>query len=162
MDQSSIGGNFMWLSKAEARCKIADLEGAHQFFEGEHDGYRRLSDPLVHRRRIAFDANINQFRVEDELDCDGVHEAQVCWHFSEQCTVTVDGTSVLGTAGNARLRLQTEPPAPPASLLWGREDPPAGWISRSFDVKSETCTAVWTFPVRGVTRFTTIIRLDFT
>jgi hypothetical protein len=160
-DQSEMGGNFMWLSKARARCKMADLEGNHQCFEGEHDGYRRLSDPLTHRRTLTFNAATKEFRVEDELECTGAHQAQICWHFSEHCRVTVAGNSLVAVAGNIRLSLTMDPSVPPPSLVSGQEDPPAGWISRSFDVKLPISTAVWPVSVVGTTRFVTIVRVEF-
>jgi Heparinase II/III-like protein/Heparinase II/III N-terminus len=161
VDQSTMGGNFMWLCKAQASCKIARLEGDHQCFEGEHDGYRRLSDPVTHRRRITFDATTNEFRVEDSLDCAGTHRADVCWHFSEHCSVMADGASIRAVAGRARLSIAMEHGSSQAALIWGRDDPPGGWLSRSFDVKVPISTAVWSLPVRGPTQFVTIIRLEF-
>jgi hypothetical protein len=160
-DQSLIGGNFMWLTKARANCTIARLEGDHQCFEGEHDGYQRLPDPVTHRRRITFDAAANEFRVEDNLLCVGTHHAQVCWHFSEHCSVAADGDSIRAEAGHVRLTLAMAQAHSPATLIRGREDPPGGWISRSFDVKAPISTAVWSVSVRGPAQFVTIIRLAF-
>jgi hypothetical protein len=160
-DQSTIGGNFMWLSQAQAVGSVALLDGDAQCFEGEHYGYRRLPDPVTHRRRIGFDATNNTFRVEDNLACTGAHEATLCWHFSEHCSVNLEGNSLRAVAGRARVVLEMEScPAPP-QLLWGREDPPAGWLSRSFDVKVPIFTAVWSLPVHGPKQFVTIIRLAF-
>lgn len=161
-DQSTIGGNFMWVSKAESTCTMASLdEGGVQCFEGEHDGYRRLPDPVTHRRRITFNAVTNEFRVEDNLECSAAHQVNICWHFSEHCLVTADAHWVQAVAGRVRLTLGMERISPPPELLRGREDPPGGWISRSFDVKTPIHTAVWSLPVRGRTQFVTIIRLKF-
>lgn len=159
-DQSAMGGNFMWLSKARATCTSASVDGDYQYFEGEHDGYRRLPDPVSHRRKITFNAAANEFRVEDDLDCVGAHRAEVCWHFSEHCRVTADGDSILAMAGRVRVSLGMEHGSPPV-LMWGRDDPPGGWISRSFDAKAPITTAVWPFSVHGPTQFVTKIRLEF-
>lgn len=160
-DQSVIGGNFMWVSRAASTCHLARLEGDDQCFEGEHDGYRRLPDPVIHRRRIVFNAATNEFRVEDELQCIGAHRADICWHFSEQCRVTANASSLRAEAGRVRLTLAMEHAALPPKLIRGQEDPPGGWISRAFDVKTPIYTAVWSFPVHGPTQFVTIIRLEF-
>lgn len=160
-DQSTIGGNFMWLTKARSVCRQALLEGDSQTFEGEHDGYRRLPDPVTHRRRIAFDAPTNTFRVEDTLICTGAHQADICWHFSEHCSVALNGNSLEAAAGCVRLTLEMEAPLAPPGLMRGQEDPTAGWLSRSFDAKVPIFTAVWSLPVRGSTQFVTIIRLRF-
>lgn len=161
-NQSTIGGNFMWLTKAESFCRQALLEHGIQCFEGEHDGYRQLPDPVTHRRKITFDAVTNTFRVEDTLTCQQLHQASTCWHFSEDCTVTIEGHSLWATAGRVRMTLEMEPSSPtPPELMRGHEDPIAGWLSRSFDVKVPIFTAVWSLPVRGTTQFATIIRLQF-
>jgi hypothetical protein len=160
-DQSTIGGNFLWLSQAESISSLALLDGDVQCFEGEHHGYRRLTDPVTHRRRIAFDATTNAFRVEDSLECKGAHEATLCWHFSEHCSVKLEGNSLRAVAGRARLALEMESCTAPPRLLRGQEDPLAGWLSRSFDVKSPIFTAAWSLSVQGPTQFVTIIRLAF-
>jgi hypothetical protein len=160
-NQSTIGGNFMWLSKAQSTCNVAELDGEEQCFEGEHDGYRRLSDPVTHRRRITFNALTNEFRIEDNLECVGTHAVDICWHFSEHCRVKSDNITVRAVAGRVRLTLAMEGPLSPPILLFGREDPPGGWISRSFDAKRPIHTAVWSLPLRGSTQFVTIIRLEF-
>ncbi len=51
-DQSLQAGNFMWTDHARARCIEFDVGAGRQHFVGEHDGYGRLEDPVVHRREI--------------------------------------------------------------------------------------------------------------
>jgi hypothetical protein len=160
-NQSVIGGNFLWLNRARARCKTARLDDVIQEFEGEHDGYRRFADPVIHRRRVLFNARTNEFRIEDELECRGSHRAEVCWHFSEHCQLTVQGASIRAEVGTTRLLLAAECGEPPARVVSGQDDPPAGWISRAFDVKLPVSTVVWAVPVRETTRFATIIKIDF-
>lgn len=161
LDQSASGGNFLWLRKAVARCLVVDLYGVQQRFSGEHDGYRRLPDPVAHRRDIRFDATRNEFDVEDTLDCRGAHDAEICWHFSDRCDVEVAGSEVRVRAGRVQLTVAAASDAPPPRLLQGDSDPPAGWISRRYDVKVPAPTAVWRFPVRGPTRFLTRLSVGF-
>src|SRR5207249_6082019 len=49
-DQSQPGGKFMWLAKANAACAAFDTSTTEDVFEGWHDGYLRLPDPVMHRR----------------------------------------------------------------------------------------------------------------
>jgi hypothetical protein len=51
-DQSEAGGKFMWLRKANAGCTRWRTASARTCFEGWHDGYLRLDDPVMHRRSI--------------------------------------------------------------------------------------------------------------
>ena len=55
-DQSLQAGNFMWTDHARARCIEFEAGNAMQRFVGEHYGYERLEDPVVHRREILFDS----------------------------------------------------------------------------------------------------------
>ncbi len=64
---------------------------ASQRFVGEHDGYQRLEDPVVHRREIVFDPDQQVIEVADMLRCEGEHAARRAWHFAEDCQVERDG-----------------------------------------------------------------------
>ena len=55
-DQSVQAGNFMWTDHAQARCIEFEAGAERQRFVGEHYGYQRLADPVVHRREIVCDA----------------------------------------------------------------------------------------------------------
>ncbi|HML96711.1 MAG TPA: alginate lyase family protein [Thermodesulfobacteriota bacterium] len=160
-DQSVSGGSFMWLDKATSRCIVAEWSETHQRFVGEHDGYCRLADPVVHRRSIDFDVSLDEFIVEDLIDCRGNHEAQLCWHFSEHCDVTVTDAVVHARIGNVTLKLAVEGNASPPKILRGQINPPAGWISRSYDTKLPSATAMWNISVQGPTRFTTLLTVGF-
>jgi hypothetical protein len=160
-DQSVIGGNFLWLRKANAHCDCAELGGDRQVFRGWHDGYLRLDDPVKHQREIVFDASRNCFEVFDELDCAGHHEIELCWHFAEACTVNCNGGSIVADAGVVRLTMTMEGNPLSPKLLRGEEDPPAGWISRSFDVKTPTTSVVWSGEIQGKVRLLTRLGLSF-
>ncbi|HRO58621.1 MAG TPA: alginate lyase family protein, partial [Burkholderiaceae bacterium] len=160
LDQSESGGSFLWLRKARARCTRFVADGAAQCFEGEHDGYARLADPVVHRRRVGFDSSRNRFEIEDEFDCAGSHAVQICWHFCEGCRIEETDGRVVARAGPVELRLFMEPAAAPPRILCGSEAPLAGWISRAFDLKTPCPTVVWDRAVAGPTRLVTIVELE--
>jgi hypothetical protein len=161
-DQSVSGGNFLWLDKAEARVRSIDLQSPIQQFEGEHDGYRHLSGGAIHRRRIVFDPRANAYTVEDIIEAGQSHPAQVCWHLSEDCQVTVEEDVIVASCNGVRLRLSSGTAASAPRLLVGQEDPVSGWVSRRFDMKVPTTTVVWEFTAsRGTSRFVTDIQVEF-
>lgn len=49
-DQSVSGGPFLW--SAHAACRLLHADVASRWAVGEHDGYRRLADPVRHRRWV--------------------------------------------------------------------------------------------------------------
>ncbi|WP_338758419.1 alginate lyase family protein [Massilia sp. METH4] len=157
-DQSEIGGNFMWLKKANAKALAHVASGAVQQFEGEHDGYRRLQDPVLHRRKIHFDATCNAIVVKDILECRGDHDIALHWHFAEGCRVETTGTELVVNARSKALRMQCTLPGA-AELLRCSEAPIGGWISRTFDEKAAITTAVWRGKIHGKTEIETRITL---
>jgi len=161
LDQSVIGGNFLWLRKAKARCDTSDLDGERQLFKGTHDGYQRLADPVTHEREIAFDAISNCFSVTDTLHCLSRHQVEVCWHFAEACQVTCGDGRIVATVGNCRLTMRMTNVDWEPTVLHGQESPPAGWISRSFDKKTPTASVVWKGQCVGKTQLRTEIALSF-
>lgn len=161
VDQSEIAGAFMWMRKANARALLHRPLDAVQVFEGEHDGYTRLPDPVVHKRRIAFDAEANRIVVTDFLSCIAEHEVLLHWHMSETCSVatTKDGFTV--SAQDVTLEFSCAAPGFELALLRaGEEAPFGGWISRSFDVKATTTTARWRGRIKGSASIVTTISIQ--
>jgi len=158
-DQSEIGGNFMWLRKANARLRAHAPGDAVQVFEGEQDGYRRLADPVLHRRRIDFDPVRNELVVRDTLECRGQHDVALHWHFAETCRVEGRAQTLYALGHRSRLDMRCAWGDGP-ELLRSSEAPPGGWISRRFDEKKGITTAVWRGRIDGTTQIETVIALS--
>lgn len=158
-DQSEIGGNFMWLRKANARLRSHAPGDAVQVFEGEQDGYRRLADPVLHRRRIDFDRVRNELVVRDTLECRGQHDVALHWHFAETCRVEGRAQTLYALGHRSRLDMRCAWGDGP-ELLRSSEAPLGGWISRRFDEKEGITTAVWRGRIDGTTEIETVIALS--
>ncbi|MGK5042353.1 alginate lyase family protein [Janthinobacterium sp. GB1R12] len=156
-DQSEIGGNFMWLKKANARMIAHETNSEVQVFEGEHDGYSRLADPVLHRRRIEFNFNNKCIVVKDILQCTNVHDISVHWQFGEHCLVTVNDGQLQAQGLRSGLRMRCSHGT--LEVLRGSETPPGGWISRRFDEKAPIASAAWRMRVQGTTEIVTHIEL---
>jgi hypothetical protein len=151
-DQSQSGGNFMWLKKASAGCSLWRPSAERDSFEGWHDGYTRLADPVMHRRRIALDKVARRVVVNDKLQMAGEHNIELFFHCSERCQVDParDGY-VLSQAGRTlTLRL---PQAEGATwrVYHGSVAPISGWVSRRFDDKRPAPTIAWQSRLKGET-----------
>lgn len=149
-DQSQSGGNFMWLRKAHADCVHWSSTAATDVFDGWHDGYMRLPDPVKHLRRIVFDKAARRAMIDDTLEMAGEHEISLFFHGSERCEadLTADGF-VLRQAG--RSVSVTLPSVEGAStrIFRGSTDPICGWVSRSFDEKLVAPTIEWRARILG-------------
>jgi hypothetical protein len=160
-DQSVAAGTFLW--RHVARCEAEDVRDNATFVEvaGYHDGYLRLSDPVLHRRRLRLDKKGRILMVTDVLECRDTHEVEISFHFSEACTVWQAARDVfLAAHGTRRLRLHLDARLTP-TLYRGSEEPIAGWVSRTFDVKVPTVTLVACGRITSTTEFRTeIIALD--
>ncbi|HEX4779665.1 MAG TPA: alginate lyase family protein [Usitatibacter sp.] len=143
-DQSQPGGNFMWLRKARAGCSRWTPGAAFDFFEGWHDGYRALPDPVTHRRAIALDKAARRIVVEDTLEMAGRHEVELFLHCHEDCVVEADSNLVRIARGANRIEiLLPEAASGEVRILRGSTHPRGGWSSRAFDRKQPCATIAW-------------------
>ena len=156
-DQSEQGGNFLWLRKANAACSRWRTDDREDAFEGWHDGYLALEDPVLHRRAIVLDKRARTIAVEDTLQMDGEHDIEVFFHAHEECEVELDaaGATLIRNGHALRITWPDHPGA--AALLRGSTDPAGGWVSRAFDRKVPAPTLVWRARLRGRSRVMTWI-----
>lgn len=150
-EQSVPGGNFMWLSHARAKCERFATGTERDVFEALHDGYLRLDDPVIHRRRIEFDKPRARVTVSDVLECSNEHQVEIHWHLSERCAARICAHGVEISCANVHVRIECPPELEPPEVVTGREDPPLGWISRRYDEKTPSPTIVCRGRVRGRT-----------
>ena len=155
-DQSEQGGGFMWVQHAQAKC-IDFMAGTNNdTFIGEHDGYARLSDPVIHERKISRDGT--SIDITDTLKCSAFHSAKRCWHFSEQCTVTVSGSQVRVENEGIKIFMTANDPETEIVCVDGSDQTNGGWVSRRFDVKSASTTVYFLDKISGTTALSTSIQ----
>ena len=150
LDQSVPGGNFMWLAKARAGCSLWLSSADKDSFEGWHDGYMRLEDPVKHRRLIELDKRARRVIVEDTLEMEEEHEVELFFHCSELCSVDrVDG-AFLVSQKNVSMTMRLPQHGKAATHLYqGSVAPILGWVSRAFDRRTPSPTIVWRARLTG-------------
>lgn len=156
-DQSLQAGNFMWREHARARCIEFDSQPELQRFIGEHDGYQRLDDPLVHRREIVFDRGSKLIEVVDTLRCEGLHSIRRSWHFAEDCQVERQGRGILVSSGDVRVRMEPLEELQRMDIHRGGTPAQGGWVSRRFGRKQPGTTVTWHSRISGQTALRTRI-----
>ena len=147
-DQSEFGGNFLWLAHANAVVEAFYASGDEQALVAHHEGYRRLPDPVRHRRTWRYTVGAATLGITDELACSGAHSVGIHWHFAPECTVVVEGNRVIARRDDIRVILSCPGGLRPL-LIAGRKQPPLGWFSDGFDVKLPAVTAVFAGDIRG-------------
>jgi len=149
-DQSEPGGNFMWLRKAGAGCTQWASTPGEDLFEGWQNGYMRLEDPVMHRRKIVLHKWERLVVIEDTLQMAAQHDIELLFHCSERCQVEAAPGGYALRQGNKTLLLRL-PCIEGASsqVLIGGVSPIFGWVSRRFDNKLPAPTIVWKGRLKG-------------
>jgi hypothetical protein len=150
LDQSVQGGNFLWLKKANAGCSLWLSSAEKDSFEGWHDGYLRLGDPVKHRRLIELDKSSRRVLIEDTLDMAEDHEVELFFQCHEGCELSEakDGFSIAREDTSISLVLPQAENAR-TQVYRGSLAPMSGWVSRSFDSRTPAPTIVWMARLTG-------------
>lgn len=132
-DQAVQRTGFVWSDPYRCRVLRRDETGAGYLVEAEHDGYRRLTDPVLHRRALLLpgpDAVV----VRDSFAGEGLHEFALHFHLHPEAVVTREKRCWYISRGGSRIWLQLLGEAD-LELLHGGEDSPLGWYAPAYGLK---------------------------
>jgi hypothetical protein len=161
-DQSELQGAFLWGKRANSCLEgWQDSEGKSQV-TGSHDGYQRLSDPVIHRRSVTLDSDEAMIEVVDEIQCEGGHDICINFQFSEHCTLTKsEGNSYQVDVSGIDSSLTFDiPETLSAEVLEGCETPKGGWVSRGYHQKVAAPQLLLKGKINGSSKFLTRIQLS--
>jgi hypothetical protein len=139
-DQSVMRGLFLWGQRASARCVAWEPGPDGGLVCGEHDGYTRLDDPVVHRRTVELDGARRQVEIVDEIVATGQHRIEVRFHLAEQCHIKQLGPNLFEIdteRGLVRLEVDARLEV---RMDCGNRQPIAGWVSRGYHRKVPSVT----------------------
>ncbi len=141
VDQSEMLGPFLWGKRANTQVIAFDTRTNGGRIEARHDGYTRLSDPVVHRRMI----DLNEtgiIAINDEVLARNSHQLRIYFHLSEGCRVVQrDRHDLTIEADRGALHLRMDPRLE-VSIVRGSQQPILGWVSGGYHRKSPTTTIV--------------------
>ena len=130
--------------KARAGCSLWLSSPEKDSFEGWHDGYMRLDDPVKHRRLIELDKRARRVLVEDTLEMGEEHDVELFFHCHEDCTVdAIAGGYLIARAGTSLRLLLPQVENAESSVHRGSVAPLLGWVSRAFDSRRPAPTIAW-------------------
>ena len=130
-------GPFSWQEQPAARLRRWTSTRDADFADAEHDAYARLSDPVIHRRRVLF-VKPRFWVVVDDLCGAHEHTLELRYQFAPGYEVDLGSApwiAARGPAGPGLLAIVfgTVPFRP--SLLEGSLDPIGGWVSPTFGTR---------------------------
>lgn len=156
-DQSTQLGSFLWGQRAAARCLEWRQRPGGGTVRGEHDGYRRLQDPVGCTRTV--DLEGRTVTIDDEIASGGPHDVEINFHLSDDCEAAALGhrVDIRFAAGRAVMNLDDRLEL---SLVKGGETPDSGWMSRGYHRR----TPAWIVRARmrttgGVARIRTVLEI---
>jgi hypothetical protein len=159
-DQSVMLGPFMWGDRAKGRCIDWNPTLGGGRVVGEHDGYRRLKDPVIHGRTLDLDAGSRIVTIRDEIMAKSSHEIGIYFHLSEECVISSGQSNRYEIDVKSRKitleldsKLSTE-------TLKGSEDPIGGWVSRCYHEKVLSTSIIGRAICHGSTSFVCRVIMD--
>jgi uncharacterized heparinase superfamily protein len=157
-DQSVMLGPFMWGCRANSR--IIEWNPWPQgggSLVAEHDGYRRLKDPVMHRRSLELDPTTRRLTIVDEIGAGAKHRVAIYFHLSELCCASVHSQNkVCISLPEGKVTLTLDPRLK-LTLCKGSEDPKCGWVSKGYHRKVPAPTVVAEGSFLGGDTFRSII-----
>jgi hypothetical protein len=159
--QAQPDGAFGWRGQPRVRLREWHSTPQFDFLDADHDGYRNLTDPVIHRRRVIF-VKPGYWIVVDDLA--GAARHQIDLNF--QCgavdlTLGAHPWARAQTAGGPVLWICPFPAAPvQPALKCGETSPIRGWISPEFGRKTPAPMLIYSFAVALPWRIVTLLLPD--
>ena len=156
--QSELQGAFMWGHRANARLIEWLDDDAQVSVVGEHDGYAKLDDPVIHHRSLTLDKTTGAVSIIDRLLCSGSHEARVSFHVAPGYAVVEKGDAVVVSGHGSSLRLTS--PDGRFEIVAASNETKTGWISDGYHRKARGHAVFLKLTFSGNTEIRTRIDMD--
>ncbi|HEX8847656.1 MAG TPA: alginate lyase family protein [Pyrinomonadaceae bacterium] len=150
-EQNSTDASTPFVIGDEAHPRVTHWETNADFdlVTAEHDGYRRLAQPITHRRSVRLHKRERFWLVEDELVGDGEHELRFRFHFAEELDASMHArrvAQVRNRVTGARLFVVALDVNKPPEF-----EP--RFVSRDYGSKSASISACWTVRAAAPCRY---------
>ncbi len=159
--QSVPAGPFSWAHIAH--CRILEFKVTENcvYFEGQHDGYHRLDDPVMHTRAALFvkagsERSLPAFLImRDSFAAKAHHRYAIHYHFAPECEAAASGNLVQASApGGGKLTITT------LGDSRARARVKDGWVSQCYAQRMKAPVAVFEAEGVGPQEFVTLIFPD--
>jgi hypothetical protein len=149
LDQAVPETPFSWHSIPRVSVEKWFTGSISTLLAANHSGYRRLADPVLHRR-IIFHLHGGFWLVRDIAEGQAAHELQIFWHFAPDLQVAAKANLMTAVSPNGeKLALVSATPS-----VWNLEVQP-GFVSPAYGQKQPAsigvCSAQVQLPVEHAT-----------
>jgi hypothetical protein len=94
--QAVPAGAFGWNAIPDVLAETWIAGKTFALFVGSHNGYARLSDPVIHRR-LVFHLYDEFWVVIDVAEGNAIHDLEIFWHFASDVSVTKKENAFIAT-----------------------------------------------------------------
>ncbi|MBA7510563.1 Heparin-sulfate lyase [subsurface metagenome] len=103
IEQNRFNDKSLFFLKNDAKCRINlwKTTERYDFLDAEHYGYKRLKNPVIHRRQIFYDKNEDYWIVRDLLNGEGKHKFDWCFHIAKNIIFDIDENSLTVTINSS-------------------------------------------------------------
>jgi hypothetical protein len=159
--QAQPDGSFGWRGQPRVRLREWHSTPQFDFLDADHDGYRNLPDPVVHRRRVIF-VKPGYWILVDDLSGAARHQIDLNFQMGEvDVTLGAHSWARAQTAGGPVLWICPFPAATvQPALKKGEVSPIRGWISPEFGRKTSAPMLIYSFAVALPWRIVTLLLPD--
>ena len=133
-NQSEVWGSFRVARRAYPHDVIWIATEEGDYFCGGHDGYRRLKDPVLHRRRVLH-LKGEFWMVLDQITGRGQHRADSFIHIHPEATVDLKTSGMLRASRDGSTLTVWAFDYDHLDFCSGQIHPPQGWYSPEFGIK---------------------------
>lgn len=157
LNQSEIAGPFLWSSKAEAFLEEWSQDADRVRVSGWHNGYERLSDPVIHKRTVELDKKQQKITILDSIVARQSHEISIFFHFSPQCDVREIRDRYWEIENQGKRIFFMADPGCLCRIVKAGKEPLGGWVSPQYDVLEPAFTLCCSAQITGNRNFSSTI-----
>ncbi len=166
--QSTPAGPFSWSRPAQSIAHEFVSSDGFDYFEGSHDGYQRLSDPVNHTRSLllvkgevaltsACESQDSQAPsyviIRDAFTARVHHRYAIRYHFPAGCSAMTSDTQIVATQPGDELCIQV------FGSVEARPRIEEGWVSRGYGQREAAPVGVIEAEGSGPQEFVSIISI---
>jgi uncharacterized heparinase superfamily protein len=163
--QALPSGPFGWQTRPSGQLRAWKSTEISDYVDASHDGYTRLSDPVVHRRRVLF-VKPRYWIVVDDLMGGAEHDVELRFQFAARPVHMGPGlwTAALGSRGEGLWMVPFASVPLAGRVAEGRMNPTEGWLSTHYGRRQPAPVVVYTtrhqFPIRIATLLLPVDKLS--